>query len=80
MKCIKIVIGLLFVIQILQTISTVCLIKVKEENDKKFRALSEALYVGITKEKFDEQNGTYERKLSALESVKKYYYYMGVTR
>jgi hypothetical protein len=52
------------------------LIIVKEDNDKKFKALGDALYVGITKEEFENQNYIKENKSTALQNVKQYYNYM----
>jgi hypothetical protein len=72
---IGLIIGML-VVQVLQFISIACLIVVKEDNDKKFKVLADALYVGITKEEFEKQNHIKENKKSALENVKQYYNYM----
>ena len=72
---IGLIIGML-VVQVLQFISIACLIIVKEDNDKKFKALGDALYVGITQDEFEKQNYTKPRTQSAIESVKQYYNYM----
>lgn len=76
MKWIKFMIGVLVVTQFFQTISIICLIKDKQEQDKKIRVVCDALYVGITQDEFEKQNYIKPRTQSAIESVKQYYNYM----